>query len=175
VNEDHFELAVDLTAPACARWRIRLAALTWGLPGLADDAELLASELVTNAVRASDGRGQAVVQVWLVADHDSLVLAVWDGGDGLPARYDVGPFDPGGRGLTIVDTLSASWGAYATVPGKVVWAVVSAKDIPPEWQVIDRLRDADLDSTRPSQSAASQGRNCRELQRGWPRNAEDPR
>ncbi len=122
VNEDHFELAVNPAAPARARWRTRLAALTWGLPGLADDAELLVSELVTNAVQASDGRAGAVVRLRLVADHESLVLAVWDGGDGLPARCEVGPFEPGGRGLMIVDALSSSWGAYATVPGKCVWA-----------------------------------------------------
>ncbi len=121
MNEDHFELAVNPTAPASARWRTRMAALTWGLPNLADDAELLVSELVTNAVQASNGRADAVVRLWLVADDDSLVLAVWDDGDGLPARCEVGPFEPGGRGLLIVDALSSSWGAYATVPGKCVW------------------------------------------------------
>src|SRR5258708_30384288 len=99
-----------------------MAALTGGRRGLADDAELLVSELVTNAVQAFNGRVRAVVRLWLVADHDSLLLAVWDDGDGLPARCEVGPFDPGGRGLLIVDALSSSWGAYATVPGKVIWA-----------------------------------------------------
>ena len=73
-------------------------------------------------MQASDGRAGAVVRLRLVADHESLVLAVWDGGDGLPARCEVGPFEPGGRGLMIVDALSSSWGAYATVPGKCVWA-----------------------------------------------------
>ena len=128
VNEDHFELAADPTAPASARWRTRMAALTWGLPGLADDAELLASELVTNALQASDGRAGAVGRLWLVAEHESLVLYVWDDGDGLPARCEVGPFDPGGRGLMIVEALSSSWGAYATVPGKCVWAQLRRQD-----------------------------------------------
>jgi anti-sigma regulatory factor (Ser/Thr protein kinase) len=121
VRQDHFELAVDPTAPMYARWRTRLAVLTWDLPDLADDAELLVTELVTNAVRASNG----VVRLWLTADHDSLMLAVWDDGDGMPARCEVGPFEPGGRGLMIVDALSTSWGSYAAVPGKVVWCQIT--------------------------------------------------
>lgn len=42
------------SAVACARGHVRLVAFEWDLSGLADTAELLASELVTNAVRASE-------------------------------------------------------------------------------------------------------------------------
>ena len=127
MNTDQFELVADPTAPWCARWRIKMAALSWGLTDLADDAELVASELVANAVQAADGRAGAVVRLWLTADDDSLVLSVWDGGDGLPARCQAGPLDPGGRGLMIVDALSESWGAYESVPGKVVWCRLRCK------------------------------------------------
>lgn len=51
--QTHLELAAYATAPACARGHARSVALEWGLTGLADAAELLASELVTNAFQAS--------------------------------------------------------------------------------------------------------------------------
>src|SRR5260221_567669 len=47
-------LAALPTAPACARGHVRAAAREWGLSDLADTAELVASELVTNAVQASE-------------------------------------------------------------------------------------------------------------------------
>jgi anti-sigma regulatory factor (Ser/Thr protein kinase) len=49
VLQTHLELAALATAPGCARDHVRLVAREWGLPHLADTAELLASELVTNA------------------------------------------------------------------------------------------------------------------------------
>jgi hypothetical protein len=48
------ELAALSSAVPCARGHVRSVALEWGLPGLADTAELLASELVTNAIQASE-------------------------------------------------------------------------------------------------------------------------
>jgi hypothetical protein len=52
--QTHLELAALPTAPGCARDHVRSLAHEWGLPGLADTAELLVSELVTNAVQASE-------------------------------------------------------------------------------------------------------------------------
>jgi anti-sigma regulatory factor (Ser/Thr protein kinase) len=126
IKQNEFTLAADLQAPGLARWRTRLAALTWNLPELADDAALCVSELVTNSVQAADCRPGAVVRVSLTADRDSLVLMVRDEGDGMPARRcAAGPLEPGRRGLQIVDALSRSWGAYAVVPaGKVTWCEI---------------------------------------------------
>jgi hypothetical protein len=47
------ELAALLTAPGCARAHVRAILLEWGLPDVAETAELLVSELVTNSVQAS--------------------------------------------------------------------------------------------------------------------------
>src|SRR5712691_10966220 len=47
--QTHLPLAALPTAPACARGHVRMVAHEWGLPHLADTAELLASELMTNA------------------------------------------------------------------------------------------------------------------------------
>lgn len=120
----HVELAVSPKTPAWARRHTRRAALRWNLPELADEGELCVSELVTNAVLASNGRADAVVRLWIVADDDSLVLAVHDNSDDLPVRRDAGPDDTGGRGLMIVNALASRWGAYRTVPGKLVYCVV---------------------------------------------------
>jgi len=102
-----------------------------GLSDLADAAELLTSELVTNAVQASERlRLRAdlivvpVVRIWLVSDRLSMVIQVWDGSDEMPVRHDASPGEVGGRGLLIVDSLSAEWGWYREATGKVVWVLV---------------------------------------------------
>jgi len=124
-------LAALPTAPACARGHVRAVAHEWGLPGLADTAELLASELVTNSVQAyersplrADRAAVPVVRLWLVCDRLSLVIHVWDACDEMPVRQDAGPDEIGGRGLLLVETLSQEWGAYREAGGKVVWVAL---------------------------------------------------
>jgi anti-sigma regulatory factor (Ser/Thr protein kinase) len=124
-------LAALPTAPACARGYVRSVAAEWGLQDLAETAELLASELITNAVRASERlRVRAdlpiipVVQLWIVSDKSALVIFVWDGNEDMLVRRDAGPDELSGRGLTIVDILGTDWGSYRTAVGKVVWVLV---------------------------------------------------
>ena len=51
----------------------------WGLDGLAENAELLVSELVTNAVQTMAGQEkQAVVGLRLSSDNARLLIEVWD-------------------------------------------------------------------------------------------------
>jgi anti-sigma regulatory factor (Ser/Thr protein kinase) len=107
-------------------------ALEWGLSDLADTAELLASELVTNAVQASgrlkpaDRAAIPVVRIWLVSDRISMVIHVWDASGELPTRKDTGPDEEGGRGLMLVDTLGKDWGSYQKAQGKVVWVMITS-------------------------------------------------
>jgi anti-sigma regulatory factor (Ser/Thr protein kinase) len=129
--QTHLSLGAQPSAVSCARGHVRSVALEWGLPGLADIAELLVSELVTNAVRASDRlRIRAdlaivpVVRIWLVSDRASIVIHVWDGSDEMPARKDVSVEDESGRGLLLVESLGKDWGAYREASGKVVWVVI---------------------------------------------------
>ena len=120
-------------ATPCARLHARAVLTEWGLEDLAEAAELIVSELVTNAVRAStgpdgrpryDGTAMPVVVLQMASDGIRLLIEVWDGIPGAPAAADPGPDDEGGRGLMLVTALCDRWN-WQTVPGwpgKVVWA-----------------------------------------------------
>ena len=85
-----------------------------------DDAELLASELVTNAV--VHGEGPVTVRVWPGAD--GLRVEVSDHGGGTPRLQDrLDVESEGGRGLGIVDGLASRWGVAprTTGSGTTVW------------------------------------------------------
>ncbi len=101
----------------------------WNLKELADTAELLTSEIVTNAVRASRhlrAWEPPVIRLWVISDRTSIVIRVWDGNDEMPVRRNPAPHDESGRGLEIIDTLAADWSAYRDPQGgKVVWALIS--------------------------------------------------
>jgi hypothetical protein len=122
------------SAVPCARLHVRSVCQEWGLGSIADTAELLASELMTNAVQES-GRLRTradlaivpVVNLWLFCDGISLIIHVWDASDEMPNLKDVTADDEGGRGLMLVQALGKEWGAYLKAEGgKVVWVRVEA-------------------------------------------------
>jgi anti-sigma regulatory factor (Ser/Thr protein kinase) len=120
------EFAALDTAPACARKHAKAVLLEWGLPTLADTTELLVSELVTNAIRASEALPSPVVALWLLSDGQSVVAHVWDGSHAMPVRQDTDPGSASGRGLLLVEALGKDWGAYRKASGKVVWVLIDA-------------------------------------------------
>lgn len=125
--QTYLELAALPTAVPCARGHVRSVACEWGRADLADEVELLTSELVTNAVKASGGlRGHQlpVIRLWLSCDQVSVSIHVWDSSDEMPVRRDAGADDVSGRGLLLVGALSTGWGCYRADGGKVTWAVV---------------------------------------------------
>jgi hypothetical protein len=106
----HLELGAYASAVPCARGHVWSVAVEWGLRNLADTAELLASELVTNAINACQHLGSfepPVVRLWPVSDRISLIIHVWDACKEMPVRKDADADDLSGRGLMIIDTLSA--------------------------------------------------------------------
>jgi anti-sigma regulatory factor (Ser/Thr protein kinase) len=84
------------------------------------DVPLLASELVTNAVRHANGD----VALSLQLDNDRMRVSVSDSSDELPVMGDLESAREGGWGLHIVDRLAASWGLEADSDGKTVWCEV---------------------------------------------------
>ncbi|MFI7346166.1 SpoIIE family protein phosphatase [Streptomyces sp. NPDC049936] len=112
-----WRLARDPSEVGRARAAVREQLHDWGLPGQADAAGLMVSELVTNAVRHSHARP---VELRLVR-ADTLLCEVDDDDHELPALRTAGPDDETGRGLRVVSTLAREWGASRTRSGKTVW------------------------------------------------------
>ena len=104
-------------AVPCARLHTRLVLAEWGLARLAESAEVVVSELVTNAVAATARLGwipAPPVRLWLLADSSQVLIAVWDANPHLPARGEVDELAESGRGLLLVETLASYWDAYPT-------------------------------------------------------------
>ena len=81
-------------------------------------AELLISELVTNALRHT----QSDVILVDVSTDARIRVSVTDQSSRMPQRQSPGPDEPGGRGLMIVDELAESWGIDALPgDGKRIW------------------------------------------------------
>lgn len=115
-----------------ARNYVRQVLWNSGLKELVEPAELVVSEIVTNAIRAGSGLSaqdsaadEEAVRLWLAATETGLLVLVWDASPSKPEPQDPGLDADGGRGLLLVDALTAAWGAFdlADEPGKVVWAL----------------------------------------------------
>ena len=88
----------------------------WKLGTFVPVTQLLASELVTNAIRYAEGP----VTLRLICE-DTLVCEVADSAPALPHLWYAADDDERGRGLQIVSRLSHRWGTRRTPTGKVVW------------------------------------------------------
>jgi len=121
----------DPCSPKTARDFTHRSLLSWSLEALAEDTEMVVSELVTNAVRHGLTGQRAIIpmlQLVLLKHERRLVAVVTDPGDRVPALSKRGDFAETGRGLRIVAALSGSWGwAPLVTGGKAVWA---AFDLP---------------------------------------------
>ncbi|GHG87479.1 ATP-binding SpoIIE family protein phosphatase [Streptomyces lanatus] len=112
-----WRLGLDPMEVGRARAVVREQLHDWGLARLADPAELMVSELVTNAVRHSHSRP---VELRLVRG-DTLLCEVDDDDHELPTLLNAGLDDDAGRGLRVVSTLAREWGTSRTSAGKTVW------------------------------------------------------
>jgi histidine kinase-like protein len=144
-RRDYLEYAAIPSAAAAARYRTRQILTEWGLSALAEDAQVVISELVANALRAFEGdrrfpgddpqrweMARPPVRIWTVTDSRFVAFIVWDGFQGLPVPPPALPADDSenGRGLLMVDALTDRWGYYPAsgeqwfppLDGKVTWA-----------------------------------------------------
>ena len=124
------DLGAVPTAPGCARAWTREILWEWGAAGLADTAELLASELVTNSLNACAGLDLAAIRLVLTLDQGELAILVRDSHPGVPLAVQPGADDESGRGLLIVEQLSDRCGWYplhGQEHAKVTWAVLTGQ------------------------------------------------
>ncbi|MEU9154699.1 ATP-binding protein [Streptomyces sp. NPDC048417] len=122
------ELPAHRSSVRVARRSMRERLSAWGMPGeLCEDAVLLVSELVTNAIRHTFSVrilcGMGMITDGCVRlevhDHDYSRRGL--------LRREPGPDDEGGRGLLLVGELADSWGVDRSrlTSGHAVWATLT--------------------------------------------------
>ncbi|MFD0066322.1 SpoIIE family protein phosphatase [Streptomyces sp. NPDC056690] len=100
---------------------------SWGLDEIGFSAELVLSELITNAIR----HGTQPVKVRLLYDRN-LICEVSDGSSTAPHLRRAATTDEGGRGLFLVAHYAERWGTRYSPRGKVIWAELSPHAAEPE-------------------------------------------
>ncbi|MGW7434473.1 SpoIIE family protein phosphatase [Streptomyces sp. NPDC054849] len=110
----------DPEALVAARHMIGTAVRAWGARERADEIELVADELIVNALMHTDG--PAIVTLRVLAGHQRrLRVEVEDRSSALPRRREAGEAGVSGRGLMLVDRLADVWGVEPRGGGKCVW------------------------------------------------------
>jgi anti-sigma regulatory factor (Ser/Thr protein kinase) len=144
LREDTIALTAVPSAVSLARRHLREILWEWKLDFLADDAEIVLSELVSNAVQHTGhsvaprtgevGEGGGTVLVRMLGGPSRLLILVRDGAVSPPVVADAAATveDEGGRGLLLVAALAACWHWYhpsRAHGGKVVWALLEGQDV----------------------------------------------
>ncbi|SEE84838.1 Histidine kinase-like ATPase domain-containing protein [Streptomyces sp. 2131.1] len=108
--------ASDAAWPKRLRRIVRASLTYYGRPDLVDTAELMLTELATNALRHGKG---CEIGVRIFFRDDRLVIEVDDGSPARPQLRHAQPDDEGGRGLFLVESLAAEWGV--SPDGTTTW------------------------------------------------------
>jgi anti-sigma regulatory factor (Ser/Thr protein kinase) len=111
---------------ASARRELRGTLVQWGLDELAEAAELVLSELLTNAVRHATNPHGRLVETRYERLPQGIRIEVHDADERIPMMRRPADDDEGGRGLALVDALTGRrWGVSSRQGvGKLVWAHV---------------------------------------------------
>ncbi|MFI1164557.1 SpoIIE family protein phosphatase [Streptomyces sp. NPDC020801] len=119
----------DPEALTRARHLIRSAVRSWGARERSDEIELVADELITNALMHTEGAAIVTLRVLNGTDR-RLRVEVEDSSSALPRRREPGEQGVSGRGLLLVDRLTDVWGVEARGGGKCMWCefVVPERD-----------------------------------------------
>ncbi len=107
-----------------ARFYVRAALAYHSLSGYADDAEAVTSELIANAVTNAPAPVVTLGLTWLEVSR-ALAIVVTDPSPLPPVKRTPGKDNEHGRGLHIVEALSARWGWQPRDPGKAVYAILT--------------------------------------------------
>jgi len=142
VRPGYLKLPVTPLAPSLARCHVSRMLAAWDLARLADTVRLVASELVTNAIKAAGwappGTREAdpspaiphangTIWIGLYRSLHDVVIEVWDPNREPPRMMTPDLDDTGGRGLWLVNDVARRWGYRRPVTGgKWVWAAIPA-------------------------------------------------
>ncbi len=118
-------LPADIRSPALARRHVTAVVTAAGLTDLLDEALLLVSELVTNAVLHAG----TSAELRLDTTGPGLRVEVIDStpGSAVLAPREASDSREGGRGLYLLDMLATTWGTTHTATGKSVWFQLGGK------------------------------------------------
>jgi anti-sigma regulatory factor (Ser/Thr protein kinase) len=120
-------LAPEERSPAAARRIVRKAVLEAGMEHVLDEALLLTTELVTNALI----HGGTEVELEVAVEGKTLRVQVSDRGDGRVLIPDIPSEErEGGRGIHLVDALASAWGTRHSAQGKTVWFELGTTEAP---------------------------------------------
>ena len=115
------ELLHGPTAPSQARRFIRQALAQWGYEPMSETVTLLANELVTNSVLHAGSD----ITLSLCVANGVVRVEVADGSSRTPSDPHYGGDAQTGRGLTLVEKVSQTWGVQHQPGGKTVWFEVA--------------------------------------------------
>ena len=126
-DEAEVDLPRSAESVAAARRFVETKVEQWRLEPLLDDALMVTSELVTNAITHADSS----CRIRLSVSATTLRIDVLDGGSGTPEPRAANETEEHGRGLRIVDAVASAWG-LEEVPGrgKLVWAELARPVLP---------------------------------------------
>jgi anti-sigma regulatory factor (Ser/Thr protein kinase) len=132
-------VTAEYRSAGVARRFLRATLDGWDAAGFTDNAELILTELVTNAILHA--KTEIVIRVDLGAS--ALRLEVADRSPRQPVARHYSAEATTGRGLSLVDALAERWGVQPEVDGKTVWA-----ELAPEHPARQRSPETDETEVR---------------------------
>jgi len=121
------EVEAQPEAVPAARRFVAVALAGLGSPDVVDAAELVVTELLTNALL--HGAAPVRLLVAIGVPGETARIEVHDGSRVLPVRTLGGVEGMTGRGLSLVDAVAADWGVDPTPDGKLVWAELTPDSV----------------------------------------------
>ncbi|QNP74486.1 SpoIIE family protein phosphatase [Streptomyces roseirectus] len=113
-----WDVPADPSLVAGVRKQVAERLVAWRIDAVSFTAELVVSELVTNAIRY----GAHPIRLRLIHDAATLICEVSDTSHTAPHLRRAKTWDEGGRGLLLVAQLTDRWGTRHTAEGKTIWA-----------------------------------------------------
>jgi len=164
------ELAPGHESVKASRNFTRATLRRWGMAEVSDAAELVVSELVTNALRhgllsARRMPEEHPIRLRLLRQTPYLMCLVTDPGSDVPVRRDSDECAESGRGLQVVESCSLQWGWQPLDDdGKVVWALMQARELAAPGRALRPPQGPGGGRSRETGSAsARQGSACSRL------------